>query len=157
MNISGHSGFHNPVSFQQKVQEQFAAADADQDGTLTLEEVQSAAELDGKDPAKAEELFSRADTDGDGVLSAQEQEDHLASLEGRMQSVGGGIDVTYGGKSGSFEGLLESMSAEESDEATRKQLEQILDTAQAEKQNSGFLGQAASAFNKLFPRVDTTA
>jgi Ca2+-binding EF-hand superfamily protein len=57
-----------------KGQEQFDAADTNEDGIVSMAEFLQSVPIEEVDSTKATERFSKLDTDGDGNISQQEQD-----------------------------------------------------------------------------------
>ena len=150
------SGF-NPGQMTQKMNENFQNADTDASGTLSRTEAQEIAESQGIDSAKFDKMFDRMDANGDGEVSLQEQEDMIKAMEERMANFAGG---GFSNESESFDSvktLMESLSADTSDEDKKQQLEEMIEKMKSEGYSQEGLSESVSLLNDLLPPVNVQA
>lgn len=174
MNVTGMGAMPPPPpQMRQQMDDAFSAADVDESGGVTLEELTTSLEEQGVafDQQRLETHYAEMDADGNGEVTDTERQEHLDSMRERLEgsSIAGGVSVTgmLGGTANGFAGppagesmtnLLEEIAADQAEGSELKAgIEGLLAKIETEGFNGRNIDSAMGYVSGLVGSVNTTA
>ncbi|WP_416308083.1 EF-hand domain-containing protein [Neptunicella sp. SCSIO 80796] len=155
---------------QKKAQENFDAADTNEDGIVSSSEFIEAMTAQGIDSTKASEAFNALDANGDGEVSQEEHDKLMQDMQERMSAIMAKMDSEMGGPTGygkadeeqqsrfdSFKSMLATIAEDTSDEDTANRLNDLLQQLQTQGYSKEGVKDSMELINKVAPPVNTTA
>jgi len=152
--INGNIGFVDHSQMTQRIQEGFKAADIDESGSVSRDELLSATEQ-VKKPSVLEKMFERADADGNDEVSEQEHQAMIDEMSERMKNMRSGAGGAPA-STDSFMTLLESLESSEEDLEVSNSVREMREKIQRNSLDRNAISHSMAQINNMYPRIDTT-
>lgn len=157
MNVLGASGF-NPAQIQRQMQDKFNNADTDDSGSLTLEEVTSAAP-EGADTSRLEKIFAKMDANNDGEVTQQERDSMMEMVQERMQERMQSFSSNSTGTASESQGtdpldtLMKALSDSQDEGSNKDRINQLRERIEQEGRTKENMQEAAYLVQSLVPSI----
>ncbi len=146
----------DPAQMMQKMQDKLAAADTNQNGSISKAELTESAPK-GANQSKIDEMFARLDADENGEVSAEEQQAMMDQMTERMSSLSNGENPMAAQGLDPFSDLLDALEKSPEDKKESNFLVQLKSQQNNNKLNEQEFTRSLKDFTQKYPRVDLQA
>lgn len=171
MSITSIMGGADPAQkmqdMQKQAQQNFDAADTNQDGVVSSAEFMELLSTQGIESAKAADFVGIADADGDGNISQaehqqmlQEMQDRMTSMMAKMEEGSKGYGTSTSEQNQEFEALKTMMATvanDTKDEDSANRLNALLEQLETQGYSKEGVQNSMALLNKVAPPINTMA
>lgn len=164
--IGGQDPAQKMQDMQKQSQQNYDAADANQDGVVSADEFLKVLSTQGVDSTKAAEFTNILDADGDGSITQEEHEKTMQDMQDRMsemltrmtqgQTYGKEQNVTDAGFD-SFKAMLGTMASDSKDKDSADRLKSMQEKLETEGYSHEGVQTAMELVNNVAPPINTKA
>lgn len=152
-------------SMQNQAQQNYDAADSNQDGVVSSAELLEVLSTEGIENSKAQEFVGLVDADGDGNISQsehqkmlQEAEDRMSNMMAKMEGGPEGYSAMRSEPTTEFEALktmMSTMAKDTKDAEGAKSLNTLLEQLESEGYSKEGVQNSMELLNKVAPPINT--